>query len=381
MNNNKKYSPFTFHKSNDSSETRPEESFSNLTHNDMVGRAVSLADNISDYEQYRARVRQEFGLDDKRLDEVVDEAMRVVADKVEHGTSIGEQGTYNRPSNQPGERPIDAKKAQGKFKAGDKVQVVQSVEPDGGKNGIVEYVNSGGGVKVKLEDGNSETFGQDELVKKSTVIKAIEEVSKISGEFIAGGRVTPGFAPIQPVQKKMPSFKEAWGNIKGYVGYKQAKNMHESTQTPFKQMWKGEVNKAYVKKEESNKARTIGAHWKSEVRKLVAQANKQGIDNNNQVFEYVKDKLSDEAFDTWEMAYQEIENLSHEYNMNKSQVKKDVTSQIKARVQQIINEAVKSGKLLNDSIYDYVFSKIPDNVYDYLNESDIEDMIDNTKRK
>jgi hypothetical protein len=56
-------------------------------------------------------------------------------------------------------------KAQSKFKAGDRVKVKPHMEPDGGKKGKVEYVNSGGGIKVSLDDGESETFGDDEITK------------------------------------------------------------------------------------------------------------------------------------------------------------------------------------------------------------------------
>jgi hypothetical protein len=53
------------------------------------------------------------------------------------------------------------------FKAGDKVKIKDYMQPDGGKTGKVLYVNSGGGVKVEFTDGQSDTFGADELIKKS----------------------------------------------------------------------------------------------------------------------------------------------------------------------------------------------------------------------
>jgi hypothetical protein len=245
---------FTFYKGEDESNTREEEGFSNLDHNDIIGRAVSLANDISDYELYRRTLKQEFGLDDNRLNEVCDEAMRIIANKAESG-ELSAPGTSKKPSNNEGERPID-------------------------------------------------------------VSKSMDEVDKISGEFIAGPNVILGRIKEEPV-KKMPTFSQAWNNVKGWMTYKDAKNLHESTQTDFKRMWKGEVNKSQLEK-----ARTIGAHWKAEVRRLVKEANKQGIDNNSQVADYVIDKLPSEAFDTWESAHSEITNLAHDYNMNKSQVKK-----------------------------------------------------------
>jgi hypothetical protein len=61
------------------------------------------------------------------------------------------------------------------------------------------------------------------------------------------------------------------------------------------------------------KARTIGAHWKGEIKRIMAQGKKQGIENINQMKDFVYDKLPQEAFDTWESAYSEIGNLVHEY--------------------------------------------------------------------
>jgi predicted AAA+ superfamily ATPase/ribosomal protein L37AE/L43A len=62
-------------------------------------------------------------------------------------------------------------------------------------------------------------------------------------------------------------------------------------------------------------ARTIGPEWKKEVKRLVYEANASGIDNNDEVFEYVKEKLPLEVFDTWESAHDEIDNLCSDYNM------------------------------------------------------------------
>jgi hypothetical protein len=73
------------------------------------------------------------------------------------------------------------------------------------------------------------------------------------------------------------------------------------------------MNKTFKSAWESlKKARTIGSQYKSEVRRLIAEAHKKDIINYNQVFDYVLDKISPEALDTWEMAYQEIEQMCHE---------------------------------------------------------------------
>ena len=86
----------------------------------------------------------------------------------------------------------------------------------------------------------------------------------------------------------------------------------------FTKIWDAETNEIYynaTSKSQVQKARTVGAHWKSEIKKLVMQAKKQGIVNNGQVAEYVKDNLPDEAFDTWEGAYSEVERLAEDFNM------------------------------------------------------------------
>ena len=54
-----------------------------------------------------------------------------------------------------------------KFKVGDRVTPTNTGEIDYGKMGTVRNVNSGGGVKVQFDDGESETFGDDELMHKS----------------------------------------------------------------------------------------------------------------------------------------------------------------------------------------------------------------------
>lgn len=56
-------------------------------------------------------------------------------------------------------------------------------------------------------------------------------------------------------------------------------------------------------------ARTIGVKYKNLLKKLVQQAQNEGNSSNDAVFNYVKEKLPQEAFDTWEGAYNEIEML------------------------------------------------------------------------
>lgn len=63
-------------------------------------------------------------------------------------------------------------------------------------------------------------------------------------------------------------------------------------------------------------ARTIGRKYKNQIIRLVKEANSLGIQNAFAVAEYVKDKLPQEAFDTWEMAYQEIERFTEDYVFN-----------------------------------------------------------------
>lgn len=111
------------------SETAPDEFLSNLTHNDLLGRAVQLANDISNYDLYRRTLAQEFGLGEDEVDELIDEAMEVVA---ENTTKPANAGTYNNPSNNPGERPIDVHKSQaphGYFVTGDKVIAGFAGEP------------------------------------------------------------------------------------------------------------------------------------------------------------------------------------------------------------------------------------------------------------
>ena len=224
-----------------SSETEPGEVLTNLRHEDLINRAVQLAHNIADYDLFRRTLQQEFGLRGGDLDALVNEAMNIIAEQV--GTGTKEVGTPKNPSNNPGERPIDVKKAGEKFKQGDKVQIVPTVEPDGGKNGVVESVNSGGGVKVKLEDGNSETFGEDELIKKSQKLP--------QGKFYAGPNVHVGFVPIPEPAKRPPTFTKFWAKLaQPFTSYRDSKNAHESTQTAFKQMWKGDIQKSQVNKAE-----------------------------------------------------------------------------------------------------------------------------------
>jgi hypothetical protein len=68
-----------------------------------------------------------------------------------------------------------------------------------------------------------------------------------------------------------------------------------------------------TEKSQVEKARTIGAHWKEEIKRIMAQGKKQGIENIDQMKDFVYDKLPQEAFDTWESAYSEIGNLVRDY--------------------------------------------------------------------
>lgn len=56
--------------------------------------------------------------------------------------------------------------------------------------------------------------------------------------------------------------------------------------------------------------RTIGRKYKNEIVKLVKRARAIGITSGAKITEYVKQELPEEAFDTWEMAHQEIESIS-----------------------------------------------------------------------
>jgi hypothetical protein len=49
------------------------------------------------------------------------------------------------------------------FKEGDRVKIHMPGTPDHGKSGTVSYVNSGGGVKVNHDNGDSETYSHHEL--------------------------------------------------------------------------------------------------------------------------------------------------------------------------------------------------------------------------
>lgn len=62
-------------------------------------------------------------------------------------------------------------------------------------------------------------------------------------------------------------------------------------------------------------ARTVGASWKKKIKILTLQAKANGVVGGGAIFEYVKDELPVEAFETWEGAYCEIENLTHDFIM------------------------------------------------------------------
>ena len=56
-------------------------------------------------------------------------------------------------------------------------------------------------------------------------------------------------------------------------------------------------------------ARTIGKANIKKVKALVAEAEKKGIVQINLVCSYVHKALPEKVYDTWEMAYQEIERI------------------------------------------------------------------------
>jgi len=61
--------------------------------------------------------------------------------------------------------------------------------------------------------------------------------------------------------------------------------------------------------------RSIGKRWIKEVKRLVDVAKKNGFENIMQIQDYVRTELPEEVFDTWEMAYQEINGIVHDYVM------------------------------------------------------------------
>lgn len=62
-------------------------------------------------------------------------------------------------------------------------------------------------------------------------------------------------------------------------------------------------------------ARTIGVKNKNILRKLVKEANAQGIVQDYAVMVYVNARMPEAAFDTWESAWSEINRLAGDYNM------------------------------------------------------------------
>lgn len=182
-----------------SSETAPDEKLSNLPAKDMIARAVQLADSIEDYDLYCRYVRQEFGLNDSGLRKVIDEAMKVIADRALNGDKPGKAGTVTSPSNEPGERPIDVK------------------------------------------------AGSERKPSKVPAVK------KFSGHLYVGDKVTPGFFGEPKVEKSEPviSFKKALNSLKGFVSYNQSHKNSESTQTTFKKFWKKDVQTQYYRTEKT----------------------------------------------------------------------------------------------------------------------------------
>ena len=182
-----------------SSETAPDEKLSNLPAHDMIARAVQLADSIEDYDLYCRYVRQEFGLNDSGLKHVVDEAMKVIAERALNGDTPGKAGTNNNPSNEPGERLIDVK-------------------------------------------AGSEW--------KASKVPAVAKTR----ELIVGNQVVPVFFAPEPVEKaKLPSLKSLLSSI-GFTSYNKSHKATESTQTGFKKMWKKDVQPQYYKTEKDQLA-------------------------------------------------------------------------------------------------------------------------------
>lgn len=60
-------------------------------------------------------------------------------------------------------------------------------------------------------------------------------------------------------------------------------------------------------------ARTIGAKYKKMILEIMKKGKKEGIENYYKMQEYVREKLPQEAFDTWESAYDEINRLVVDY--------------------------------------------------------------------
>ncbi len=57
-------------------------------------------------------------------------------------------------------------------------------------------------------------------------------------------------------------------------------------------------------------ARTIGVKYKNQVKRIVKQAQDEGLENATLIAEHVVEQMPAEAFDTWEGAYNEIEQLA-----------------------------------------------------------------------
>jgi len=57
-------------------------------------------------------------------------------------------------------------------------------------------------------------------------------------------------------------------------------------------------------------ARTIGRKWKKKVKELVKSAqNECGLNGISEIQAYVHEALPDEAYDTWEASYDEINRI------------------------------------------------------------------------
>lgn len=65
-------------------------------------------------------------------------------------------------------------------------------------------------------------------------------------------------------------------------------------------------------------ARTIGTKYKNRIKLLVKQANGAGIINNFEVEDFVNKNLPDDAYNTWEGAWAEINRFVWDINMKEA---------------------------------------------------------------
>ena len=157
----------------------------------------------------------------------------------------------------------------------------------------------------KMQKAVNLTEARKEVEQSFPFIKVIDRDSL---------RVRTDQGPV--VVRREETYSGSWGSGMATYGeiqgdWRQVKAIYDDCQEAFRMLDR------VMQKTRIEKQRTIGAKWKAEVRRLVKEANKQGIYNNDEVFEYVKEKLPVEAFETWEAAYSEIERLSHDFNMEK----------------------------------------------------------------